>query len=30
MIRTQMSADFQDSIKPKVFIAVYLRKSASL
>jgi len=28
MIRTQMKADFQDSIKVKMFFGVYLRKSA--
>jgi hypothetical protein len=30
MIRTQMNADFQDSIKPKKFLGIYLNKSASL
>jgi hypothetical protein len=28
MIRTQMNADFQDSIMAKMFFGVYLRKSA--
>jgi hypothetical protein len=30
MIRTQMNADFKDSIKPKMFFGVNLRKSSSL
>jgi hypothetical protein len=30
IIGTQMNADFQDSIKPKNFFGVYLRKSAAL
>jgi hypothetical protein len=29
MIWTQMNADFQDSIGPRRFFGVYLRKSAS-
>jgi hypothetical protein len=30
MIGTQMNADFQDSIEPKMFSSVYQRKSAFL
>jgi len=30
MIGMQMNADFQDSIRPKMFFGVYLRKSAPL
>jgi len=29
MIRTQMNADFQDSIKQEMLFGVHLRKSAS-